>query len=393
MAALDLGIDGIARQPVLPERGLEGRLEMRLVPDVAAEPAPVRMPGLQVGLIDRESHRIHLGDELRLARDGIDVLGIDGLAEAHIIVSADGITIRLEIDVVLDIEVHAASNSLYHKAIASGDRLLEIDVPDIRAGQVLLTGLELRGSLGLPVLDGTDLLGLAGGDVVQIDALALEGLVVALSALAEPQIQVGLLDGLGRKVAENVDVDGLRHRVPDVELHLAAGSVAADPSGDAHGVGAALLHRPGEFKEDPMVQFAGQGVVGVHRLGLAPRRDGRPRAEGLVVLRTHQPGGCIRRRGLVQPRAEHHQRIVALDEGMAEVCARPLAGIAVTDLSVTEMHAEIVLVYHFQFQILGRPRLYGGEQGGGREGCAENASESHNVVSSLGLINAISFTR
>ena len=49
--------------------------------------------------------------------------------------------IWLEIDFIADIEVHAASYVFDHEAIASRLCILEIDVPHIRAGHILLVGL------------------------------------------------------------------------------------------------------------------------------------------------------------------------------------------------------------------------------------------------------------
>ena len=173
MPAAHLGIDGIARQPVLPERRLQRRLEMRLVPDIAAQPPPVRMPRLEVGLIDRESHRIHLRNKLRLARHGTH-RRVYRFAYAHVIIPPHRIPVRLEIHLIRNVEVHAAPHILHHEAVAAGYRLLEIYIPNIGARQVLAARLGRSGRLRLPVLDGPDLLRIAGSHVVEIYILALE---------------------------------------------------------------------------------------------------------------------------------------------------------------------------------------------------------------------------
>ena len=94
MAAADLRVHGAPRQAVLPEGGLQRGLEVRLVPDVAAYGAPVRMPGLEVCLVYGEAHGVNLRDEHGLAGNRVNVLGVNGFAKAHIVVAADGIPER-----------------------------------------------------------------------------------------------------------------------------------------------------------------------------------------------------------------------------------------------------------------------------------------------------------
>ena len=79
MAADDVRIDRIAREPVRPEGRFLPRLEMRLVPDIAAEFPPVGMPGMEIRLVHDETFRVHAGGELRLAGDRPHMLRVLGL--------------------------------------------------------------------------------------------------------------------------------------------------------------------------------------------------------------------------------------------------------------------------------------------------------------------------
>ena len=366
MSAAHVHVDRIAGQAVLPEGGSLRVLEMRLVPDVAAQLAPVGVPGLQVRLVDDEARRILAGGETRLTRHRHDT-GIDGLAQAHIVVAAHGVAVRLIIDVVGDVEIHAAAHAIHDQAVAAGGILTEIDGPDGRAGQVLAARFPGALGGGLPRLHRAHQAGLAGLHVEQIDVPALIGGIVARAAVAEPEIQVGGLDGLLRGVAQDVDVDGLGLRGPAVILDRDAAHVGAHLPGNRHRVGAALLHRLLQVQEDPVVQLAGERVVGVHRLALAPGCDGGSGREGRVVPGRDEPLRCVRGRGRVQTGMIHHQGVVAVGERMPQIGARARGVVAVAHLAVAEVQHQVFVVHDLDAQVVGRARRQAGQQAHGRE--------------------------
>ena len=174
MSATHLGINRIPRQTVLPEVRLKGRLEVRLVPHVATHLPPVGMPGMQIRLIDREPHGVHLGDKLRLTRNGVDVLRVNRFAQAHVVIAPYGVAVGLEIDIFSDSEVHATTHVLHHQAIASCTGFLKINIPDVRAYHILLISLllEIRGRL--PEADITHLAPFSCFHVIKPYLLALE---------------------------------------------------------------------------------------------------------------------------------------------------------------------------------------------------------------------------
>ena len=96
---------------------------------------------MEVRLIDHESFRVHAGGELGLAGDRPDVGRIGGLLQTHIVISAHGVAVRLEVDVVPDLELHAAAHVFNDQTVAAGFGAGEVDVPDVGAGQVLPAGL------------------------------------------------------------------------------------------------------------------------------------------------------------------------------------------------------------------------------------------------------------
>ena len=69
-----------------------------------------------------------------------------------------------------------------------------------------------------------------------------------------------------RHVADNIDVDGLRLSIPDVEADGERCHVGTDALGHGDGIGAALLHRLRQLEKQPVVEFAGEGMIGIHRL-------------------------------------------------------------------------------------------------------------------------------
>ena len=219
VATLHLGVHRVAWQTVLPEDALLELLEVRLVPHISAQFAPAFAPRLEVGLIDGESLRIGLGYELRLTGNGVDVRRVDRLAQTHVVVSANRVAIRLVVDVVADLEVHAAAHILYYQSVAAGLGSLEVDVPYIGADKGFAAGFVLRCRGRGVKRDGAHLLFALGVHVVEPHALTLQRFVVALSAIAQPLVEVGSVLALLRVVTDDVDVYSLRLRVPDVEAH------------------------------------------------------------------------------------------------------------------------------------------------------------------------------
>ena len=150
MAAFHNGIHGVAWQAVLPEDRSLGLLEMRLIPYIRPQLAPLGTPRGEVGLIDGQFLGILIGDELWLTRYWPDVFGILRLSETHVIIATNRVAIRLEVDVRRDVEVHRAAHVLNHQTVTACKGTAEVDVPHIGADEGLLAGLVLRGGGGLP---------------------------------------------------------------------------------------------------------------------------------------------------------------------------------------------------------------------------------------------------
>ena len=90
-------------------------------------------------------------------------------------------------------------------------------------------------------------------------------------------------------IADDVHVECLRLGVPHVEADAGRLLIQSNALGQADGIGAALLHVLWQLEEEPVVEFARQGVVGIHRLRLAPDGLWRCGAECFVVGRTDSP--------------------------------------------------------------------------------------------------------
>ena len=219
VSTLHLGVHGVAGQTVLPEDALLELLEVGLVPYIGVQFAPAFAPRMEVGLVDGESLRIGLRYELRLTGNGGDVCRVDRLAQTHIVVTANRVAIGLVVDVVANLEVHAAPHVFYYKSVAAWLGSLEVDIPHIGADEGFAAGLFLRCRGWHPKLDGAHLLLALGVDVVQPHTFTLQRFVVALSAIAKPLVEVGSMLALLGVVADDVDVNSLRLRVPDVETH------------------------------------------------------------------------------------------------------------------------------------------------------------------------------
>ena len=119
MSATDNGIHRIAGQTVFPEdRGL-GLFEVRLIPDIHTQLAPLRTPRGEVGLIDGQLLRILIRNELRLTGHRPDMFGIFRLTETHVIITTDGVAIGFKVDVGGDIEVHRTAHILDHQTVTA----------------------------------------------------------------------------------------------------------------------------------------------------------------------------------------------------------------------------------------------------------------------------------
>ena len=101
-----------------------------------------------------------------------------------------------------------------------------------------------------------------------------------------------------------------------------------------------------------MIQLAGQRMVGMHRLRLAPGLHGMLCAEPLVVGRTDYPLPRPARGRGIQARQEHLERVVTLDERMAQISTRPCGIVAVAHLAVAEQQHQVLPVHHTQLNEL-----------------------------------------
>ena len=344
VTAAHVNIDGVAGQPVLPETGSHSGLEVGLVPHVGMKVGPFLHEGVEVGLIDGEALGIGLRDELWLTGHGPHVVGILGLAKAHIVVAAHGIAEGLVIDISGDVEVHRAAYILDDETVAAGDSATEVGIPHIGADEVFLACLLIGIGCFLPELHHTGTLFLLRVDIIEPDLTTYPRGVVALATVAEPLVEVGGMQLLGGHIADDVDVDGLGGGVPDVVADAGGVTVVGtDAVGDVDGVGAALPHRLWQLEEEPVVTFAGEGMVGVHRLRLAPDVEGLD-GEVPVVFGGDAPDvGLLCLSGL-EPFAKDEQRVVALGEGVAEIGAGACAVVTVVYLTVAEVQHKVVFV-------------------------------------------------
>ena len=171
---------------------------MGLIPHIGVQVAPLLHEGVEVGLIDGEALGIGLRDELRLAGDGPYVLRILGFAQTHVVIAANGVAERLVVDVGSDVEVHAAAYILDDEAVAAWGRTTEVDVPHIGTHEVLLACLMLGiGSL-FPELHRACAGLLLGVDIIEVHLTAFPVAIVALSAIAQPLVEVGGMERLCR---------------------------------------------------------------------------------------------------------------------------------------------------------------------------------------------------
>ena len=115
-------IDGyrIARQTMLPENGFLEWLEVGLIPDVGMKLGPTFTPRVEIGFIDGESLWVGLRYKLWLTGNWGDVGWVYRLAKSHVVIASNGVAIRLVVNIVFNLEVHATAHILYYQSIAAG---------------------------------------------------------------------------------------------------------------------------------------------------------------------------------------------------------------------------------------------------------------------------------
>ena len=86
-----------------------------------------------------------------------------------------------------------------------------------------------------------------------------------------------------------------------------------------------------------MVEFAGKGVVGVHRFRLSPNCQRLYGGKGLVVFGTDEPAGSLLYLGNLQPLAKHEQCVVALRERVPQISTGTCAVVTIVYFAIAEM--------------------------------------------------------
>ena len=95
-----------------------------------------------------------------------------------------------------------------------------------------------------------------------------------------------------------------------------------------------------------MVTFAGERMIGIHRLRLAPDIQGLCLYKGLIVLRTDLPKGSLLSLGTIQSLSEHHQGVVTLRERVTEISTRTRTVVTIVHLTIAELYHQVVLINH-----------------------------------------------
>ena len=348
VTTLYLCIHGIARQTVLPEdRGLQ-RLKVRLIPHIRAQFTPTRTPWMEVGLIDGESLGVGLGDKLRLTGNRPHMLRVDWFTQTHIVVAPDRIAVGLVIHLTANLKVHATAHILYHQTVAARCCALEVDVPHIGAYQILTTSLLVGSGSLFPELDRSHALLLFRVDLVEPHLPTLPSLIVTLSAIAQPLVEVCSVKDFCWRIAHDVDVNGFRLCIPDVEADCNGLLVGTDALGNGNGIGTALFHRLWQLEEEPVVEFTFQRVVCIHRLGFPPDVQGLGGGEGFIVCGTDPPQTGLLSLAHLQAFAEYEKRVITLGKRVAEVGTCSCAVVSVMHFTITEMYHEVILVNHFE---------------------------------------------
>ena len=344
-------------QAMLPEDRLLRFLEMWLIPNVPFQLTPVGMPWVQVRLVDLEPFRIDISNKLGLARHREHMSRICRFTQSHIVISPYRIVEWFEIHILCDIEVHAASDILHHQTVASGDSLPEVNIPHVRTYQVLLTCLLLISTVRLPELHGTHLFLLVAVHLIEVNFLTLPGMIVTGAAISQPLVEVGSHIALCGMVTNDIDMHSLRLRVPYIKQHRGCLLVGIHAFGNGHLIRTTLSHGTRELQEQPMVQFTGQRMVGIHGFRLPPNHLRALFLERLVILGSDQPLAGFLCHLSVQPLAKDKQSIITLFERMTQISTLTRAIIPIMHLSIPELYHQIVLVNDFQsYQFRGKCR-------------------------------------
>ena len=124
------------------------------------------------------------------------MLWVNRLTKTHVVVPPDGIAIGFVIDFVANLKVHAATHILNHQTVAAWVDGLEVDIPHICTYQVLATSLLLSSGHLFPELHRSHALFLLRVHLIEPHLPTLPGLVVALSTVAQPLVEVSSMEGL-----------------------------------------------------------------------------------------------------------------------------------------------------------------------------------------------------
>ena len=90
-------------------------------------------------------------------------------------------------------------------------------------------------------------------------------------------------------VADDVHMDGLGWCFPYIESGLGRANIGFYACRECHFVGVALLHGMWKLQENPVVEFASEGVIGVHGFGFTRYGSGMYAIKRGVVGRVYSP--------------------------------------------------------------------------------------------------------
>ena len=132
-------------------------------------------------------------------------------------------------------------------------------------------------------------------------------------------------------------MDSLRPCVPNIETDRDGGLVSPDALWNRNGIGASLFHRFRQLQEQPVVELASQGMIGIHRLRLTPHMLGTNDTKALIVAGTDAPKGSLLGTVGFQPFSKDEQGIVAFRKRMAQIGTGACAVVAIMHFTITEM--------------------------------------------------------
>ena len=158
---------------------------------------------------------------------------------------------------------------------------------------------------------------------------------------------------LGGHIADDIDMNSFRLRIPDIKADGERGHISANTVRDGDMIGTPLLHGLRQLEKQPVVEFAGEGMVEIHRLRLTPDMLWTNCTKALVVAGTDAPKGRLLGTVGLQPLTEDKQGIVALGKRVAQIGTWTRTIIAIMHFTVTEMHHEVVFVDYSESEDLG----------------------------------------